>query len=125
MGRVPPARKGAGLAPRHPALPQGKDTKEAEGTNVAYAMLQRERPGPLSSAPEPARLDCDPPTPTPAVKRRLRCPANTTPAPAPLWASPLEVGRLRERARESGFLAVGPAQGRAETASSRNRECKR
>ena len=83
MGRVPPARKGAGLAPRHPALPQGKDTKEAEGTNVAYAMLQREGPGPLSSAPEPARLDFDPPDPHPCRKASPALSREYDPRPPP------------------------------------------
>ena len=30
-------------APRHPALPQGKDPKETEWSNVAEATLQREK----------------------------------------------------------------------------------
>lgn len=83
MGKVPLARKVASPSPRPCIALQGKDTKEAEGTNVAYAMLQREGPGPLSSAPEPARLDFDPPDPHPCRKASPALSREYDPRPPP------------------------------------------
>lgn len=63
-GEGPSSQKGCRsrprVAPRRPASPQEKDTKEAEGTNVAKATLRRETPGPLIFAREPATLNCNP-----------------------------------------------------------------